>query len=94
MKSEVVIKKFPLKAADKSAISIEIEKIKQSCTEFTYMDSILLWAEANDIDPSDMGRCINSTLKEKFENEAINAKLVKSKNASSTRPLDKRLFGL
>jgi len=94
MKSEVKIKKFPLKAADKTTISIEIEKIKSKCPEYTYMDAMIEWANSNDIDVTDMARCINSTLKEKFEEEATRAGLIKSKNASTARSLDQRLFSI
>ena len=67
----------------KFALTIEsIVKEKR----ISYMDAILKFCEANDIDPSSVGSLINKSLKEKIQLEAEKLNLIE-KSSTATLPL-------
>lgn len=94
MKSQVEIDRFPLTNAKKQAICLEIETIKKSCHELTYIDSIIIWCDHNDLDLGDFKKCMNDTLTRKLELECKNANLIKAKNTTKSASNGKRLFGI
>ena len=94
MKTEVNVDRFPLTNAKKQAISIEIEKIKNSCPELTYFESIIIWCDTNDFDLSDFKKCMNDTLFRKVELECKNANLIKDEKSSKCEKNGERLLGI
>lgn len=84
---------FPLDAHARASIAMEIESYYNLCAEHTYLETMTLWAEENDISPCDMVKhCIADTLKQKLHNEAVRNKLLKKEFLSTSNTLDS-IFG-
>ncbi|MBF84552.1 MAG: hypothetical protein CL489_08770 [Acidobacteria bacterium] len=94
MKTEVVVETFPLTNAKKQQISLEIECIKETYDEYTYIESVLEWCDVNDVDVTEIKKYINETLIRKIEVEAKDANLIKNKDTAKSKKDDQWLFGV
>lgn len=94
MKTEVNIERFPLTNAKKQTICLEVEKIKNSQEDITYLEAIIVWCDNNDFDYEDFKKCMNDTLLRKLELESKNANLIKNENSTKSSTNGKRLFDI
>lgn len=74
----------PVKGMHKMAVSLEIERIFHSCTEKTYLEACLEFAEIYGYDIDVLPKLISPTLKHKIESEAINNNQLKEPRSSNT----------
>lgn len=74
----------PIKGSTRQAISIEIERIYNSCPEMTYLEASLFFVEKYDYDIARFPNLINQTLKDKIETEAIRERTIRSRPGSET----------
>ena len=56
--------------------SLKIEQIKRENGDMSYMDAILFYCEEQKIDPSEVGKYVSKSLKEKITIEAQGLNLV------------------
>lgn len=75
-------------ARDRAVVSLEIESIYNHCTETSYIESAIMWAELNDVDLDNINDCIVEPLRKKIHNEAVNMRLLKDSTNCSSGSLD------
>ena len=56
--------------------SLKIEDIKKNSVDMSYMDAILHYCEKQKIDPSEVGKYVSKSLKEKITLEAQSLNLI------------------
>lgn len=79
---------FPLDAHVRASIAMDIENHYNHCPETTYLESITLWAQENEVEFADISKCLADALKQKLHNEAVNMRLVKREFIPKTFTLD------
>lgn len=81
--------KPPIKAVERNAISLEIERIKKHTQDATYIESFIEFADQFEYDIEDVPKMVSKTLLGKVESEAYANNLLRHKRDTST--LDKWL---
>ena len=61
--------------------SLIIEKLYIKKKPISYMDTILLYCTENEVEPEQAGRLLTKALKEKIEQECIEANMLKVKKS-------------
>jgi hypothetical protein len=68
----------------KTKASMEIEKLVQDDKELSYLDAVLLWSEANEVDHGSIKKYISASLHGKLHAECVHNNMISDKNNTAS----------